>query len=146
MIYESVEDIPADFNPRMEVVSCYFEFKDEILLLQRQDHKPQGGTWGVPAGKVDHGESLTRSMRREILEETGVRLFSRDITYHGYMYVRYPEIDFTYHTFQARFNKKPAIEINREEHKAMLWTPREKSLKMNLIPDLDYCIKSFYKL
>ncbi|MEI6118972.1 MAG: hypothetical protein WCP92_07315 [bacterium] len=35
---------PADFNPKFEVVSCFVEYKNEILLLLRQDHKPQPNT------------------------------------------------------------------------------------------------------
>ena len=31
---------PKNFTPKFEVVSCFVEYKDEILLLLRQDHKP----------------------------------------------------------------------------------------------------------
>jgi ADP-ribose pyrophosphatase YjhB (NUDIX family) len=44
---------PENFTPKFEVVSCFVEYKNEILLLLRQDHKPQGNTYGVPAGKID---------------------------------------------------------------------------------------------
>jgi len=45
--------IPENFNPKFEVVSCFVEYEDEILLLRRQDHKPEPNTYGVPAGKID---------------------------------------------------------------------------------------------
>ncbi len=44
---------PENFTPKFEVVSCFVEYNDEILLLLRQDHKPEGNTYGVPAGKID---------------------------------------------------------------------------------------------
>lgn len=56
---------PKNFTPKFEVVSCFVEYKDEILLLLRQDHKPEGNTYGVPAGKVDAGETINQAMKRE---------------------------------------------------------------------------------
>jgi ADP-ribose pyrophosphatase YjhB (NUDIX family) len=56
---------PENFNPKWEVVSCFVEYKNEILLLLRQDHKLQPNTWGVPAGKVDIGETIRKAMKRE---------------------------------------------------------------------------------
>ena len=66
MIYK---ERPKNFNPKFDVISCFVEYDGEILLLHRQDHKPEGNTWGVPAGKVDKGESLLEAMTREIQEE-----------------------------------------------------------------------------
>jgi ADP-ribose pyrophosphatase YjhB (NUDIX family) len=61
---------PEVFDPKFDVVSCFVEYKGKILLLHRQDHKPQGNTYGVPAGKVDAGEDIWTTVRREIEEET----------------------------------------------------------------------------
>ena len=61
---------PEKFTPKFEVVSCFLEYKNEILLLLRQDHKNQPNTSGVPAGKVDTGENIDDAMVREIFEET----------------------------------------------------------------------------
>ena len=44
---------PENFTPKFEVVSCFVEYNNKILLLLRQDHKPEPNTYGVPAGKVD---------------------------------------------------------------------------------------------
>jgi ADP-ribose pyrophosphatase YjhB (NUDIX family) len=38
-----------------------------------------GGTWGVPGGKIDYGETHESAFLREILEETGLRAFSPEI-------------------------------------------------------------------
>ena len=72
---------PSVFNSKFEVVSCFVEYNQEILLLHRQDHKPQGGTWGVPAGKVDFNENILDTMQREIQEETGIILESSQLNY-----------------------------------------------------------------
>ena len=53
---------PPNFSSEFDVASCFVEHDGEILLLHRQDHKPEGNTWGVPAGKVDEGEEIMQTM------------------------------------------------------------------------------------
>lgn len=134
---------PENFNPKFEVVSCFVEYKDEILLLLRQDHKPEPNTYWVPAGKVDAGESLIQAMQREGKEETEIDL--ADAIYFDKIFVRYPEYDFIYHMFSKRFDSKPEVEINLNEHKQYIWKTPTEALKIDLIRDLDECIKLFYK-
>ena len=42
----------------------------ELLLIRRSDD----GQWGLPAGAVDPGETPADAVRREVLEETGLRV------------------------------------------------------------------------
>jgi len=44
-----------------------------ILLVERGGH-PLKGYWSLPGGLVETGESLEEAVRREILEETGLRV------------------------------------------------------------------------
>jgi len=41
---------------------------DEILLIRRSD----GGTWDLPGGTVEPGETPSMALRREVREETGL--------------------------------------------------------------------------
>jgi ADP-ribose pyrophosphatase YjhB (NUDIX family) len=41
-----------------------------LLLMQRSDN----GSWGLPGGYVEPGESVSAAVAREVLEETGVRI------------------------------------------------------------------------
>ena len=43
--------------------------EDSVLLQERHD-----GRWGLPGGLMELGESLEETARREVLEETGLRL------------------------------------------------------------------------
>lgn len=135
---------PENFTPKFEVVSCFVEYKDEILLLLRQDHKPEWNTYGVPAGKIDEWEKIREAMTREGKEETQIDL--NDAEYFDKRYVRYPEYDFIYHMFSKRFTNKPNVTINPNEHKNYTRKKPEEALKVDLIRDLDECIKLFYKL
>ncbi len=46
---------------------------DQILLIRR-GHGPAAGTWSVPGGRVQLGETLHEAVVREVAEETGLRV------------------------------------------------------------------------
>lgn len=143
MIYKNK---PEGFRAKFEVVSCFMELNGKILLLLRQDHKPQGNTWGVPAGKMDDGEDSLSAIYRELEEETGHKPVKDSITFHSKLFVRYPEFDFIYHIFHLKVQNELTITINEEEHKEYLWVSPTDAMSMNLIGGEDECIKLFYRL
>jgi 8-oxo-dGTP pyrophosphatase MutT (NUDIX family) len=137
---------PEQFNPKFEVVSCFFEYDGRLLLLERQDHKPQGGTWGVPAGKIDPGETPEVAMLRELFQETGFVADRTKIYYLKKLFVRYPAYDFVYYIFDLKLDNEPIIKINPGEHKSFQWLSPTQALKIDLIEDLDGCISLSYKI
>ena len=138
---------PKDFHPKLEVVSCFVESQEKILLLHRQDYKPQGNTWGAPAGKVDLGQTPLEAMVRELQEETGLEIPETEFSYKGKVYVRYPDFDFIYHTYHLKLSEQVDIQLRLKEHKDFRWIKPEDALeKLELIPDFDKNIKEFYNL
>ena len=47
-----------------------------FLAALRPAHKPLGGYWEFPGGKVADGEGDTAALRRELHEELGIRILS----------------------------------------------------------------------
>lgn len=143
MIYDKA---PEDFNPRFEVAGAFVECDGEIVLLHRQNHKPQGGTWGIPSGKIDQGESPLSTICREIGEETGLMIPETELRFFSTVYVKHWEYDLVYHMFHVKLAEKPVIKISEGEHKDVMWALPEVALDLPLIHDLDSCIKLFFGL
>lgn len=49
-------------------------FVGHAIVLVRRKYPPLAGKWSLPGGHVERGETLTRAVRREVLEETGLRV------------------------------------------------------------------------
>ena len=67
----------------IETTLCYLERGNEVLLLHRtkKHEDPNEGKWIGVGGKFEPGETPEDCMRREIEEETGLRV--TDYTYRG---------------------------------------------------------------
>jgi len=56
------------------------EVDGEILLLKvRSQSKHDAGLWEIPGGKVKKGEFFDDALRREYLEETGLKIIIEDL-------------------------------------------------------------------
>ncbi len=139
MIYKTVPEI---FNLRYEVVSCQIEYDKKIILfLLRKQTKTEGGKWGLPAGKINPGEDKLTAIQREVKEETGLLIEKSEFQYLTTVYVKYPEYDFVYHMFKTELAKIQPIIIEPREHDEYQWVDVEKALTMNLVRDLDQCLR-----
>ncbi len=67
--FESGRGAYPDY-PRVAVGAAVF--KDDKVLLVLRAKPPAAGTWAIPGGSVELGETLREAAEREILEETGI--------------------------------------------------------------------------
>lgn len=128
---------PQDFNPKFTAAGCFMLCGDEILLLLRQDHKPQGGTWGTPGGKVEQNESPSQAVIREMLEETGMRIEEKELRELIPTYVRMSELDFVYLMFLMNVSDKPSVTLDPSAHKEFAWVKLKEVSNLPFIHGLD---------
>jgi len=60
--------------PRPQLAVSAAIFRDHKVLLVRRARTPGKGFYSLPGGRVEFGESLHQALRREVDEETGLRI------------------------------------------------------------------------
>ncbi len=59
---------------RIVVVGLHCDRSSRILVQQRPEHRPRGGLWELPGGKVEDGETMYQALVREWREELGAEI------------------------------------------------------------------------
>jgi 8-oxo-dGTP pyrophosphatase MutT (NUDIX family) len=140
---------PADFHQKAAIVGCCFlHYQDKILLLHRQDAKPEGNRWGIPGGKLHSNEQIIDAIAREVYEETGFTLDPKKMHPIGKLYIRVPNFDFEYHMvrYMEPIEHPGDVKINFKEHKGFTWVTPQDALKLPLITDEDTCFEIVFGL
>lgn len=132
MELEIYEKSPEGFIAQVEVSGCYLEIKNKVLLLQNAPWKSEGGAWGLPAGKLELGETPEAAAQRELFEEIGLSLSSSQIYRMGSLYIRKAEIDFIFHVFKIQLDQIPAISLS-EEHQSYRFATLKELNQMPLM-------------
>ena len=117
-VHEDVSVLPDGSTARREWIkhpgACaivpIFDNGDTVLLRQFR-YGPSKMFWEVPAGKIDPGEPIEETARRELLEETG--LATDELIRIGHFYPAIGFCDEIIHIFVAR--KLNALESNTDQ-------------------------------
>ena len=136
---------PDDFAPWFEVAACLCECDGKLLLLKRLEGKSEGGKWGAPGGKMDEGETILEALAREVFEETGVRIEDPSrLTIVQEFFVRTEKKDFVYHLYRHSFDAEPEVSLNPHEHTEAQWIGAKEALEMELVADMEECLRVAY--
>ena len=136
---------PEKFQPKMEVVGCFIKVGDHFLFLKQQPNDSEANTWGVPGGRIGKAETALASGIREVFEETGIDLQENAPRFLDTVYIRYPEMDFVYHMYEACLERYPeAIVIDPSEHTEFCWMALKTALGLPLIRGEVDCIYLVY--
>jgi len=65
-------------SPIDVAVGILMQPNGDVLLAQRPVGKPYDGYWEFPGGKVEADESILEALKREFVEELGIRILSAD--------------------------------------------------------------------
>lgn len=63
------------------LVTCFVSCGQRLLWLRR-NLEPKRGLWAIPGGFLEPDESLAEAAAREVLEETGVVLAVKDLSFY----------------------------------------------------------------
>jgi len=130
---EVYEEEPTPFSSPVQTAACYLEIEGKLLLLQIASHKEDAGTWSVPGGKLEQGETPKEGAIRELFEETGISVDSSHVQYVSTAYCRKPRFHFVYHMFKVHLDQIPSVCVS-DEHALYKWaTPQDLEI-MPLIP------------
>ncbi len=118
--------------PLATVGALIFNSAGEALMIRT--HK-WSDKWGIPGGKIKFGETSEAALRREIVEETGLKI--RDVQFvlvqdciHSKEFYR--DAHFVLLNYTCRcVAKKPAVKLN-EEGREFRWLALAGAKKLNL--------------
>ncbi len=127
---------PADFKLDMNGgAGCCIIVEDRVLLLQRcLSKKFQGGTWGIPAGKLDEGEQPEHAAWRETLEEAGIDVPMSSMQYRGSLYlsVQYSQpLNYRFYVYTVHLLERPEV-ILEPDQVAFRWVTFDEALQLSV--------------
>lgn len=121
-------------KPETKAAGCFLEYEGHFLILQRSPKMPQGGKWGLPAGKVEKGENEKDAAIREVREETGFLIPSSKIEFLGEIRVDFPEKVTDFFAYRFVLGSRIEVLLDPKEHQAYAWvTGKEFYARNDLI-------------
>ncbi|MDD5141487.1 MAG: NUDIX domain-containing protein [Verrucomicrobiales bacterium] len=118
--------------PLSTVGALIFNSKGEVLMIRT--HK-WSNKWGIPGGKIKFGETSEAALRREIKEETGLKVTDIEFVLvqdciHSKEF--YHDAHFVLLNYTCRATGKPDVKLNHEAQESQwLKLAGAKKLKLN---------------
>jgi 8-oxo-dGTP diphosphatase len=109
-------------------VGIVMNHQQEILISKRSIHKPMGGFWEFPGGKIEEGETPEIALKRELQEEVGLEVL--DLTSLMQHQHSYNEYSVQLNVFLIQNFKGQAKPLEGQE---IQWTKKADLLNYNFL-------------
>lgn len=120
----------------LRVVGCFLEHEGRFVLLHRHAHKPDGGTWGLPAGKVELGESDESAVLRELWEETGYKALPSQLEYLREDPFHYHDGSVMFVIYKVILEQPHNVRLEQKAHSEYKWVTPQEGSRLPLINGL----------
>ncbi|MDP3987078.1 MAG: NUDIX hydrolase [Nanoarchaeota archaeon] len=119
---------------RLRTTGCFIEYNGKFLILHRHSNKVDGNTWGLPAGKVDSGETDEQTILREVREETGYEATKDELEFLGQYDFDFGDLFLEFPTYRLVLKQPVEVVHNPDEHVGWKWVTAGECYAMpNLI-------------
>ena len=107
-----------------------FDDESKVLLLKRsQKVDSYQGMWGFPGGKIEDGESPAEAAAREVLEETSLKVYQKDLVY-VFTMTKKPAKDIMFF-LTTKWRGTPKVDWESDEFK---WFEPSELSTLNIVP------------
>ncbi|MGH2732251.1 MAG: NUDIX hydrolase, partial [Actinomycetota bacterium] len=115
--------------------------RDRAILLIERGQPPSKGLWSLPGGRVECGETMVEALRREVEEETGLKIEVGAIA--GVVERIYPEEGFHYVIVDYFATVVSGTLRAGGEVTGARWAPLEEMGQLPLVPGLLEALEDF---
>jgi len=117
---------------RHEVQAVIFDEVDhtkQVLILKKIDFSAKRYRWRLLKGGVNDGETETEAVRREILEETGLKNVRILGKVNSYEFI-FKSVKHMVSGYLVKADSKEPIKLQKTEVAYHLWTTKESAIQM----------------
>lgn len=114
------------------VMGLIINKKGLILIAQRGEHQSQAGTWELPGGKVESGETAWAALMREFKEEIGIEIIQAK----PWVKIPYHDVDKEV-LFDVWLIEQFSGKILGLEGQSLHWVTRDQLLSVFDLPNND---------
>jgi len=126
-------------------IECFVKKGNKYLLLHRNKNKRiMPDVWMGPGGKHEFNESLFECTRREIFEETGLKITNLRVKVVGNAYLKDLDQEIYFHWLIADY-KSGQVKQNPEDGELVWLTPKQIAKLDNLLSEIREVLSSLFE-